>query len=98
MAYKKIDYEIKEALCASVVRHCQTIAFGLKQQFDAEIYQLQTGAKIIENHQTSDEELIKVATSNLKGKTMGILDHDGHLVTGDDLDYEFFQTLTMAKM
>ncbi len=92
-AYTKIDEKIKEALCESVVKHSQTIAFSLKQQFDQEIYQLQTASIVLEGRQITPEELFKVATMDVPGKTLGIISAEGNVFAGEGLKPEVFETL-----
>ena len=92
-AYNKIDIEIKKALCESVVKHSQTIAFGLKQQFDQEIYQMQTAAYVLETEQLTPDELFKIASMNIQGKTLGIISEDGEVFEGVDLKPEVFKSL-----
>jgi len=92
-AYHKIDNEIKDSLCESVVRQSKTIAFGLNQQFEQEIYQLQTAVAFLENEKVPPDEMIAVATMHIPGKTLGIIAEDGEILEGRGLPPEVFQSL-----
>ena len=94
VAYNKINQEIKQALCNSVEKHSKTIAFGIRQQFEQEIAQMQTGATILENKKLRADELIEIATMHLPGKTMGIIKDDGEVLVGRGLPPEVFESLS----
>jgi len=94
VAYNKINHEIKQALCNSVEKHSRTIAFGIRQQFEQEIAQMQTGATILENKKLRADELIEIATMHLPGKTMGIIKDDGEVLVGRGLPPEVFESLS----
>ena len=94
IAYNKINHEIKQALCTSVEKHSKTIAFGIRQQFEQEIAQMQTGALVLENKKIRADELIEMATMHLPGKTMGIISEDGKVLVGRGLPPEVFESLS----
>ena len=94
IAYNKINHEIKQALCNSVEKHSRTIAFGIRQQFEQEIAQMQTGALVLENKKIRADELIEMATMHMPGKTMGIISEDGEVLVGRGLPPDVFESLS----
>ncbi len=92
MAYSKIDSEIKDALCESVAKQSQTIAFGLKQQFNKEIQQMYTGAAVLEQNKVHFTDLAEVATMHTP-KMLGIMDINGRTLEGEGLSPDAFNSL-----
>ena len=93
IAYNKINHEIKYALCNSVEKHSKTIAFGIRQQFEQEIAQMQTAVAVLENKKLRADELIEIATMHMPGKTMGIITDDGEVLVGRGLPPDVFNSL-----
>lgn len=93
-AYCKVDTLLTEALEESVARQAKTVAFGLEQQFEQEITELQGWAHLAEQGKV-DVGILEDDDHSFvpKGKNTGILDKRGNLIIGKPMPKSVFESL-----
>ena len=93
-AYCKVDTLLTEALEESVARQAKTVAFGLEQQFEQELTEMQGWAHLAEQGKV-DVGILEEDNHSFvpKGKITGILDKRGNLITGQPMPKSVFDSL-----
>ena len=87
---------LTEALSESVMKHSQTVAYGLERQFDQKMNELAISATMHEKHGSNVHDLrefIEMAKIENPGIKMGVISKDKVVIAGDDLPEEAFRSL-----
>jgi|GEM_PF-464454 len=92
--YCKMDNLLTGALEESAARQARTVAFGLEQQFQQVLAEMQDWAYLAEQGRI-DVEMLKEDAASLKqqGKLTGILDRGGNLLVGNPMPRSVFDSL-----
>ena len=80
--YSKVDSMLKESLEESVALQANSIAVGLRNQFDEKFHKLRAAANIAESGQVEIEKIDDVFMVGTKGESMGIVTKDNKAIIG----------------
>ena len=80
--YFKIDSMLKESLEESVALQANSIAVGLKNQFNEKFHKLQAAAYLTETGQVAIESVDNVFMVGTKGESLGIVTKDNEAIIG----------------
>ena len=98
--YFKIDSMLKESLEESVALQANSIAVGLKNQFNEKFHKLRAAAYITETGQVSLENIDSVFMVGTKGESLGIVTKDNEAIIGYPLptDYTYLNCRNALPM